>query len=168
MKLDFLNRVSGGSNPPKRTRGSTPKGVLFYLGSGLAPWACRPSIACERGSAGSTGSEGSMGVVRRIKIRSAAEYRWWRCPKVAFQSLVTSHSRLLIPSYQSPATSQNSFLIFARIPFSFFSSLDGAGFSISRTGASFGFPASLGQKGAGAVKVGIRRTGGAMIFGFTI
>ena len=39
-------------------------------GSGLAPWACCPLIACERGSAGSIGS---TGMVRRIKINSAAE-----------------------------------------------------------------------------------------------
>ena len=37
-------------------------------GSGLAHRACRPLIACERGSAGSAGSEGSVGVVRRIII----------------------------------------------------------------------------------------------------
>ena len=41
--------------------------------SGLAHGAGRPLIACERGSAGSIGSRGSTGVVRRIKIRSAAE-----------------------------------------------------------------------------------------------
>ena len=41
--------------------------------SGLAPWACWPLIAFERSSAGSIGSRGSTGVVRRIKIRSAAE-----------------------------------------------------------------------------------------------
>ena len=31
--------------------------------------------------------------------KCAAEYRWWRCPKVVFKSLVTSHSRLLIPRH---------------------------------------------------------------------
>ena len=51
-EVRFPKPCVGGSNPPKRTRESTPKGVLFYLGSGLAPWACRPSIACERGGAG--------------------------------------------------------------------------------------------------------------------
>ena len=29
------------------------------------------------------------------KNRSAAEYRWWRCPKAVFKSLVTNHSSLL-------------------------------------------------------------------------
>ena len=46
-------------------------------GSGVALVACRLLIACESGGAGSTGSEGSegsTGAVRRIKIRSAAEY----------------------------------------------------------------------------------------------
>ena len=42
--------------------------------------------------------------------KCAAEYRWWRCPKVAFQSLVTSHQSLAthpqspIPSHQPPVT----------------------------------------------------------------
>ena len=40
----------------------------------LAGGACFPLIAFERGSAGSTGSVGSTGVVRRIKISSAAEF----------------------------------------------------------------------------------------------
>ena len=45
----------------------------------MSPWAGRPLIVCEKGSAGSvgsTGSTGSTGVVRRIKIRSAAKYIW--------------------------------------------------------------------------------------------
>ena len=41
---------------------------------GLAHGANRPLIACERGSAGSVGSMGSAGKVRRIKIKSAAEF----------------------------------------------------------------------------------------------
>ena len=48
-------------------------------GSGLAPRACRPLIAYERGSegsVGSVGSTGSKGLVRRIKNKSAAEYIW--------------------------------------------------------------------------------------------
>ena len=47
---------------------------LYRLaGSGLAHGACRPLITCESGSAGSIGSRGSTGLVRRIKIKSAAE-----------------------------------------------------------------------------------------------
>ena len=60
----------------------------------MSQWAGRPLIVCEKGSAGSIGSIGSMGstgstgstgsmgsmgstgVVRRIKIRSAAKYIW--------------------------------------------------------------------------------------------
>ena len=34
-----------------------------------------PLIACERGSVGSVGSTGSKGKVRRMKIRSVAEYK---------------------------------------------------------------------------------------------
>ena len=34
-----------------------------------------PLIACERGSVGFVGSMGSKGKVRRMKIRSAAEYK---------------------------------------------------------------------------------------------
>ena len=65
---------------PRIYMGRCPKVVFkplvtshLYLLSNLALGACRPLIACERGSAGAKGSEGSTGVVRRIKIRSAAE-----------------------------------------------------------------------------------------------
>ena len=40
-------------------------------------------------------------VVQCIKYGSAAEYNIERCPKMAFQSPVTSHQSLLIPSYSS-------------------------------------------------------------------
>ena len=54
---------------------------VFVLGSKFALWTCRPAIACERGSVGSVGSMGSKGKVRRIKIRSAAEYKKGDAPK---------------------------------------------------------------------------------------
>ena len=44
--------------------------ALFYFA-----FICIPLIACERGSVGSVGSTGSKGKVRRMKIRSAAEYK---------------------------------------------------------------------------------------------
>ena len=40
-------------------------------------------------------------VVRRTKFRSAAKYKLWRCPKVAFQSPVTPNPKFLIPRYSS-------------------------------------------------------------------
>ena len=49
------------------------KCIMRGKGFRVSPWAGRPMITCERGSAGSIGSKGSTGVVRRIKIRSAAE-----------------------------------------------------------------------------------------------
>lgn len=47
-----------------------------------------PLIACERGPVGSVGSMGSKGKVRRMKIRSAAEYKK-AMPKSSIE--VTSH-----------------------------------------------------------------------------
>ena len=44
------------------------------------------------------------------KDLSDAEYRWWLCPKVAFQSLVISHSRLLIPR-ETPIKSLSDFTL---------------------------------------------------------
>ena len=44
-------------------------------GGKVALEMCRPLIARERGSTGSIGSIGSKGLMRRIKIRSAAEFR---------------------------------------------------------------------------------------------
>ena len=52
-----------------------PEGILAgKIDSGLARVAFPPLIARERGSAGSIVSKGSKGLVRRIKIRSAAEF----------------------------------------------------------------------------------------------
>ncbi len=64
--------------------------ALYVYPHRLAHGACCPLIMCERGSAGSVGSTGSAGKVRRIKIKSAAEYKWGDARKwhLSHQSLV--------------------------------------------------------------------------------
>ena len=64
---------------------------------------------------------------------------------------------------------QNRSLILSSSPFfSFLEGLGITGFSGPGRGTlGRGGVFSLGRKGGGAVKVGIRSTGGAMIFGFT-
>ena len=72
------------------------EGLLFGLDRGRA--ACPLDCLRKRGS-GFYWFRGFSGVVRRIKIQKRRRVWMGRCSKAPFKSLVTSHLRLLIPSY---------------------------------------------------------------------
>ena len=92
--------------------------------------------------------------------------------------LLSAYRRMVHPVLESRDASeerrgahnrQNRSLILSSSPFfSFLEGLGITGFSGPGRGTlGRGGVFSLGRKGGGAVKVGIRSTGGAMIFGFT-